>query len=44
MSWGGGGAWVIFDVLGVFQSFIRILGYIGLFIGIGDVLDIFLCL
>ena len=42
MSWGG--AWVIFDVLGVFQSFIRIWGYIGLFLGIGDVLDIFLCL
>ena len=40
----GGGAWVIFDVLGVFQSFIRIWGYIGLFLGIGDVLDIFLCL
>ena len=38
-----GGAWVIFDVLGVFQSFIRFRVYISLFLGIRGVFALFQC-
>ena len=37
------GAWVIFDVLGVFQSFIGFRVYIGLFLGIRGVFALFQC-
>ena len=38
-----GGAWVIFDILRVFQSFIRFWEHIGLFLGIKGVFAIFRC-